>query len=135
MPGKKQKDSTKRAPNRDTKRSQFRSDTASRPICDPNRLCYNGDGTAGAQTYRYSHREHRLTDIVRPGYFDPARDRGLRPWDEIHYVAGGPEPSDASRGILVIEEIGGGGAPVVVAIVQRYPKATPCRHGGEPSDG
>jgi len=22
-------------------------------------------------------------------------------------------------------------APVVVAIVQRYPKATPCRHGGE----
>jgi hypothetical protein len=104
------------------------------PVCDPTRLCYNGDGTAGAQLYRYSHCDHGLKDVVRPGYFDPARDRGLRPWDEIHYVAGGPEPSDASRGILVVEDIGGGRAPVVVAIVQRYPKATPCRHGGEAVD-
>lgn len=112
------------------------------PECDPGRLAYFGDGTMAGQIFRYSHDKHTEHDILRPGYFNTARDNGLRKGDEIHYTvmpnekpSGGVGPCDLLRGILVVDEMPGmrGAAAdqdAMVGIVTRYGNATPVRHGG-----
>ena len=105
------------------------------PFCDPSGLIYNGDGTGGIQLWMYVSRKHTERDMLRPGFFDSARDSGMRKWDQISYTVGGPEPCDARRGIIVVELSPGGRGvsietPTTVAIVTRYGKPTPSRHDG-----
>lgn len=105
------------------------------PYCDVARFIYDGNGTSEAQVYRYANRKHTLHDMLRPGYFDPAAEAGLRPWDEIHFTIGGPGPVDAVRGILVTEKVRGHKntgvkEQTIVAIVTKWGQATPVRHDG-----
>lgn len=80
------------------------------PTVDWGAVSYIGDGTMFFRAFRYVHRRHTLKDILRPGYWDPVpsgkKDEvvALQRWDEISFCVGGPNPCDATRGLLVIEE-------------------------------
>jgi len=131
---------------------ELRGDTEAKPgsktpVCDPDRMAYHGDGTPGIQVFRYFHPQHTVRDVLRPDYFLTARDRGLRPWDEIHVtcapdeaVAGKLKPSEARRMILVVEQMPGtrgvgANEPLIVArATYDGRKATPMTHGGEAGD-
>ena len=78
------------------------------PTVDWSAVSYIGDGTQFFRAFRYVHKTHTLQDILRPGYWNPVpsgkRDEvvALQPWDEISFCVGGPDPFDATRGLLVI---------------------------------
>lgn len=98
-----------------------------RPSVDWGAVSYIGDGTEFFRAFRYVHRKHTLQDILRPGYFNPVpsgkKDQVvvLQPWDEISFCVGGPEPQDATRGLLVIgKKPERPKADVVVGLVFRH---------------
>ncbi len=77
------------------------------PSVDWETVSFTGDGTAFNRSFRYVHRRHTLQDILRPGYFNPVPSGKTHPvnlqsWDEISFCVGGPDPFDATRGVLVI---------------------------------
>ena len=80
------------------------------PSADWETISFTGDGTAFNRSFRYVHRRHTLKDILRPGYFNPVPTGKkqyctlVQRWDEISFCVGGPNPCDATRGLLVIEE-------------------------------
>ena len=72
--------------------------------------------------------------MLRPGYLAGETRVHLRVGDELHYTLEGGKnlPSAWERGIVVVEEVPSmRERPLNIAIVHRYSKATPCRHGGE----
>ena len=106
------------------------------PSVDWSAVSYIGDGTAFHRAFRYCHRTHKLKDILRPGYWNPVpsgkRDQivALQPWDEISFCVGGPDPFDATRGLLVIgKRPERPGDDVIIALVYRD-KATKAGHDG-----
>ena len=108
--------------------------TMAKPVqADPLCMVNNGAGTVFPNIWLYHKPKHSLDDLVRPGYWNAARGTGIRVWDRIESEVGGPAPSDAQRGILIVEEVPiGSGNDVVIAILHRYAKATPVRHDGGP---
>ncbi len=107
------------------------------PSVDWGAVSYIGDGTEFFRAFRYVHRRHTLQDLLRPGYFNPVpsgkKDQcvALQPWDEISFCVGGPEPFDATRGVLVIgkrPELPGDN--VTVGLVNRD-TTTPAGHDGK----
>ena len=99
-------------------------------------VSYIGDGTAYFRAFRYVHRTHTLTDILRPGYWNPVPSGtkdlvvALQRWDEISFCVGGPTPCDATRGLLVIEDHKTWPKEdVIVGLVYRD-KATKAGHDG-----
>ena len=109
------------------------------PTADWGAVSYIGDGTEFFRAFRYVHRSHTARDILRPGYWNPApsgqRDQiALQPWDEISFCIGGPDPSDATRGLLVIEKKPNRrGEDVIVGLVYRD-KTTVAAHDGSASE-
>ena len=106
------------------------------PSVDWGAVSYIGDGTEFFRAFRYVHRRHTLKDILRPGYWNPVpsgkKDQivALQPWDEISFCVGGPKPSDATRGALVIEnKPARQGDNVIVGLVYRH-KTTVAGHDG-----
>ena len=107
------------------------------PVVDWGAVSYIGDGTEFFRAFRYVNRRHTLQDILRPGYWNPVpsskRDQivALQSWDEISFCVGGPEPFDATRGVLVIgKKPERPGNDLIVGLVSRD-STTPCRHAGE----
>ena len=106
------------------------------PTVDWGSVSYIGDGTEFFRCFRYVHRKHTLKDILRPGYWNPVpsgkKDQvvALQPWDEVSFCVDGPNPCDATRGLLVIEtKVTRRGEDVIVGLVMRD-KATKCGHDG-----
>ena len=107
------------------------------PSVDWATVSFTGDGTAFNRSFRYVHRRHSQVDILKPGYFNPVpsgkRDQmvALQPWDEISFCVGGPDPFDASRGLLVIgKKPERPGDDVTVGLVYRD-KTTVAGHDGK----
>ena len=104
------------------------------PSVDWSAFSFTGDGTAFNRSFRYVHRIHDLQDILRPGYFNAIPEGSLtdksvtiQMWDEISFCVDGPDPCDATRGLLVIEKMPSrGNEDVIVGLVNRY-KTTPSR--------
>ena len=107
------------------------------PSVDWAAVSYIGDGTKFFRAFRYVHRAHTLKDILAPGYFNPVpsgkRDQivNLQPWDEISFCVGGPDPFDATRGLLVIgRRPAKPGDDVIVGLVYRD-STTAAGHDGK----
>ncbi len=110
------------------------------PTVDWGAMSYIGDGTEFFRAFRYVHRKHTLQDITRPGYFNPVpsgkRDQivALQPWDEISFSVDGPDPFDATRGLLVVgKRPEKPGDDVIVGLVYRH-KTTSVGHDGKLAD-
>ena len=108
------------------------------PSVDWSALSFTGDGTAFSRSFRYVHRRHTLQDLLRPGYWNPVPSfvgkkeylMAIDPWDEIAFCVGGPDPFDATRGILVIgKKPALPGDDVIVGLVSRD-TTTPAGHDG-----
>ena len=110
------------------------------PRVDWSAVSYIGDGTQFFRAFRYVHRRHTLKDILRPGYWNPVpsgkNDQivALQTWDEISFCVGGPDPFDATRGLLVIgKRPAKPGDDLIVGLVSRH-KTTAAGHDGKLTD-
>lgn len=70
---------------------------------------------------------HRLEEIARPGYFDPALDAGVKVGDVIEIMAAAPDSAVRVRGEGTLSSIDG--ATYASVAVSRIGPATeaPCR--------
>ena len=108
------------------------------PQADENGLRYMGDGGF----FLYRHDKHTEQDMLRPGYFDNIVKDNPRSYGGaliLYTMAGGePDPEDWQRGLVTIAKVKGqrgykSDAPTLVAIVQRFGRATLVAHDGGPA--
>jgi hypothetical protein len=77
------------------------------PAADHGALRPLGANKFYPRVWQYRHRQHLLTDFMRPGYFTGEARAMLRPGDEIYYCleCGSKTPSEWTRGMCVVEEV------------------------------
>jgi hypothetical protein len=91
-----------------------------------------GTGSAMHREFVYATRKHSILDMVRPGYFDAARDFGLKLWDMIRCTVGDDPGTAVEVDLRVIEVPVSKQLPVLVAKGEAR-RFTPVRHDGTAS--
>lgn len=104
------------------------------PQADPENMGFTGQGgTTLHKTFTYVTRDHGLSDIVKPGYFDTVKDYGLVKWDIITVTYGDDPGTACEVDLRVIDMPREKEKPVLVAKgpVRSF---VPVRHDGTAVD-
>jgi len=100
------------------------------PEVDANHFGF--DSSAGStmhKVFTYASRKHVLTDLLRPGYFNKAREFGIGLWDIVTCTVGADPGTAFEVDLRIIQMPSAKQQPVMVAKGQMRP-FTPVRHDG-----
>ena len=104
------------------------------PSVDKKAIGLNGTaGSALHSQWTYAHRKHSKSDVVKPGYFNDAREFGIRKWD-ILTVTLGDDPGEAIEFDLrfIDVPVGADSKIEVIVALGETRTFTPVRHDGGP---